>query len=129
MTGFDQALFQQNALRRHFGGTDTAIDKAIDAMNYTQLRNAARRAIVALAYQNADVDGNPEHESYANDHLHQASTFDMDQEREEFAESLMENGYPDDVAHANYYRRLLGIRPLGTDGEEMAPGTYDGWDA
>ena len=99
----------------------TRIAQHLDSMNEVELRSAASRALHALAYQNADVDGNPEHEAFAYDHLHQATTFDMDQERKSFAEEQMEAGIPDDAANANWYRRLLNLEPLDANGDAVAP--------
>lgn len=130
MTNSDPYLAHQNALRPlGVGVTKNRLDDALDAMNYTELRNAARRALIANAYQHADPEGNPEHESYADDHLMQATTFEQDQERITFREEQIEAGHPDDIAEANWYRRLLNLTPLDPEGDEIDPKHFAGWDA
>lgn len=127
MTNPDPYLATQNRLRLLGVGTkDDRIEQALDAMNYTELRNAARRALVARAWDGIkDLGWNHNPEDMIKDSLDMATTFAMDQEREQFAQDLMEKGWPDDLAHANYYRRLLGLNPLDDDGHELTSMTWE----
>lgn len=97
-----------------------AVDGIMDQLDSSQIYKLARAALISEAYHQADIGGTASRgfEQEATDHLTNVTPPVWDAVITRDADTFMyERDHFDDVARANAYRKMLGMRPVNNDGK------------
>lgn len=104
------------------------IEEHLDNMTPAQLRHNARMALYAEACQGADPEGiSDDREFLLSDALSNVHTGNVRITWPAYERAVELSDKPDEVAAANWHRRLLNVVPLLDEWEEQDPSTFIGY--